>query len=262
MTTTGIYVLGSGRDPFDSTLIGGAVSSAGVELAAYRTADVPPLSPAAQKAIGDQVAALPEIHMTPNEAACHLWDTALHLQDPDTDAICVWDAPAQLTLIHQYLPEDQAAELDSLTYDSEPVGPLILDVKLLDRWFYPDRPGRRTIQTTAQHLGIPADGDLPPQGSATLLARVGEELLRRHHLDQFPPQALMLSQRSWHHESTDVLADWLHKQHRSSAHLDNYWPLRDRPDPIDDWAAVDDWLDGSGSPTEARDALRRIRRAQ
>lgn len=258
IATSALNVIGSGLDPYDSTLLAGAAAHHDgmyQGTASGRIADLPPLSAAAEDAIGDRVRSLPVRSTSSQQLARALWETATQMDRP----ICVWDAPAQLTLLHQYLDEGDAAHLDSMTYDADPDGPLIVDVKVLDRWLYPDRRGRRTIATTARFWGIEGvDGN--PEDAAMMCARIGQAILADKKLDEIPAQALLLSQRSWHRESTEELRDWLVKQHRPTRHLDYSWPLREPLDPVDEWTIVDDWLDGHGSSQEAREALLRIRR--
>lgn len=247
---TGLFLVGSDVDPFQAELLAGAVDHASPDFDVALAVRIPhlSLSQSTERAFGDLLHQVPPVDPATGHTAAGTIAQAAEAAWQAGHLVAVWDAPAQLTLLH--------------TEAEWMAGGPVLDVRVIDRALNPDRVGRRTIQSTAEFYDLidpeeQYDDNL--DNRARLLRMIAETMLVEHRELHQPVMDLMGQQRQWHVQQTDDLRVWLRKQRRPAAHLDPAWPLRVRDDRPREWAVVDDWLDGSGDAEAARIALRRIR---
>lgn len=162
-------------------------------------------------------------------------------------AVAVWDAPLALTTLATNSPGFHLPE-----------GATVYDLRVLDRWLFPDRPGRRTLHTLADYLGVPSrttsmaeDAHLAATLATVLLPQVQQAAGGADH---------MAAQAQAHRDSMAGLQGWLQKQGRPTSHLDPSWPMR--ADSMTDERRVElvtDWATGgTAHASEAKHALARL----
>lgn len=132
----------------------------------------------------------------------------------DNRILAVWDSPDLFERIKQHEP-------------LPPKPKHLIDLKVLDRYLYAGRAGKRTPETLAKHIGIDI-GDLEPGiiADSMLMAELTEEILNHELLAGKTWSELMTLQETAHRVATNSLWYWARSNKRAPGAMRYGFPYR------------------------------------
>lgn len=108
-----------------------------------------------------------------------------------------------------------------------PIPSLVIDPLIIDKQMDRYRRGKRTLEVTAAHYGVPLEGWHEAAADAAAAGRIAQALGRKHAELRVPAHELHAQQEQWAAEQAESFAEWMRKGKNPDFVAERGWPVRD-----------------------------------